>query len=56
VTGDNLIDILDLAYMGARFHGDDLTADINGDGIVDILDLVLSAANYMMTGPTDWGQ
>jgi hypothetical protein len=56
VTGDNLIDILDLAYMGARFHGDDLSADINGDGIVDILDLVLSAANYMMTGPTAWGE
>jgi uncharacterized membrane protein len=56
VTGDNLIDILDLAYMGARFHGSDLSADINGDGIVDILDLVLSAANYMMTGPTDWAE
>jgi hypothetical protein len=56
VTGDNLIDILDLAYLGARFHTDDLSADINADGLVDILDLVLAAANFMMSGPTPWAE
>ncbi len=54
VTGDNCIDILDLAYLGARFHSDDLSADINGDGLVDILDLAMAAANFLMCGPTPW--
>ena len=56
VVQDGLIDILDLAYLGARFHTDDLSADINGDGVVDILDLVLAAANFMMSGPTAWSE
>ena len=56
VVQDGLIDILDLAYLGARFHTDDLSADINGDGAVDILDLVLAAANFMMSGPTAWSE
>jgi hypothetical protein len=56
VTGDNLINIQDLSYMGARFHTDDLSADINGDTWVDILDLVLAAANFLKSGPTTWGE
>jgi hypothetical protein len=56
VTGDNLIDIADLAYLSARFHSDDLSADINGDGQVDILDLAMAAANFLMSGPTPWGE
>lgn len=56
VTGDNLIDIADLAYLSARFHSDDLSADINGDDQVDILDLAMAAANFLMSGPTPWGE
>jgi len=56
VTGDNVIDISDLAYLGANFHTSDAQADINGDGQVDILDLSISAANFSMRGPTPWGE
>jgi hypothetical protein len=56
VTGDNLIDIGDLAYLGARLNSNDLSADINGDDQVDILDLTMTAANFLMRGPTPWGE
>jgi hypothetical protein len=56
VTGDNLIDISDLAYLGAKFTTDDSKSDINGDGAVDILDLSMAAANFSMRGPTPWGE
>jgi hypothetical protein len=56
VTGDNLIDISDLAYLGASFNSGDSKGDINGDGQVDILDLALAAANFTMSGPTPWGE
>jgi hypothetical protein len=56
VTGDNLIDIGDLAYLGARFGSNDARGDINGDGQVDILDLAMAAANFSMRGPTPWGE
>jgi hypothetical protein len=56
VTGDNLIDISDLAYLGANFGSNDSQGDINGDGQVDILDMSVAAANYMMRGPTPWGE
>lgn len=56
VTGDNLIDIGDLAYMGASFNSADLKSDINSDGQVDILDLTMAAANFLMRGPTPWGE
>jgi cell division septation protein DedD len=51
VTGDNQIDIFDLALIGNRYGGNDALADINGDGIVDIFDLTLSASNYGQRGP-----
>ena len=56
VTGDNLIDIGDLSYLGANFHTADAIGDINGDGVVDILDLSVAAANFQMSGPTRWGE
>jgi hypothetical protein len=46
VTGDGHINILDIAYVGARFGGVEPSADITGDGVVDILDLVLTASNF----------
>lgn len=56
VTGDNLIDIGDLSYLGANFHTADALGDINGDGEVDILDLSVAASNFRMRGPTSWGE
>lgn len=56
VTGDNLIDISDMAYLGAHFHTDNFQGDINGDGQIDILDLSIAAANFSMSGPTPWGE
>lgn len=56
VTGDNMIDIGDLSYLGANFHTDDVLGDINGDGEVDILDLSVAASNFRMQGPTSWGE
>jgi hypothetical protein len=55
VTGDDRIDIFDLALM-ARYYGQpNLLADINGDGLVNIYDLSLAAANYGRRGPiTAW--
>lgn len=55
VTGDQRIDIFDLALMGSRFGSSDAQADLNGDGMVDILDLVLAAANYRLIGPQPIG-
>jgi hypothetical protein len=51
---DNVIDILDVSYIGANFGIAETTADVNGDGVVNILDLTVAAANFGMTGPTFW--
>jgi hypothetical protein len=51
VNGDGRIDILDIAFVGARFGGHDPGADINDDGMVDILDLVLTAGNFGQRAP-----
>lgn len=51
---DNLIDILDVSYLGANFGTGEPTADVTGDGTVNILDLTMAAANFGMTGPTFW--
>jgi hypothetical protein len=56
VTGDNLIDIFDIATIG-RSYGDsgNSQVDINRDGFINIFDLVLSASNYGLKGPvSDW--
>ena len=49
VNADGQIDILDLAFVGARFGSNDEQADINADGVVDIRDLVLPAGNFGRT-------
>ena len=46
VTGDGVVNILDLTFVATRFGGDDADADVTGDGIVNILDLVLIAQNF----------
>ena len=51
---DNLIDILDVSYLGSNFGTSEATADVTGDGVVNILDLTMAAANFGMTGPTFW--
>ena len=45
VTGDGVVNILDLTFVAARFGASDSDADVTGDGIVNILDLVLIAQN-----------
>ena len=46
VTGDGVVNILDLTFVAARFGESDSDADVTGDGIVNILDLVLIAQNF----------
>ncbi len=51
LNGDGRIDILDIAFVGARFGSADPLADLTADGVVDIRDLVLPAGNF---GRTAW--
>ena len=51
INGDDIINILDLAYIAAKYRGVDPLADLNADGRVDILDLALAASNYQQQGP-----
>jgi hypothetical protein len=53
VTGDDRIDIFDLAYIANRYNKNDPTADLNGDNMVDIFDLSIAAGNYNQHGPLD---
>jgi hypothetical protein len=59
-NNDCLVNILDLAFMGARFGyslGDpsfDPRADINNDGHINILDLSVSGGNYQKRCPVPW--
>ena len=46
VTGDGVVNILDLTFVAARFGESDSDADLTGDGTVNILDLVLIAQNF----------
>ena len=46
VTGDGVVNILDLTLVASRFGGNDADADVTGDGIVNILDLVLIAQHF----------
>ena len=46
VTGDGVVNILDLTFVAARFGEPDTDADVTGDGTVNILDLVLIAQNF----------
>lgn len=55
VNGDNVINILDLAYIAKQYRTADPMADLTSDGVVDILDLALAANNYQRRGPlTAW--
>ena len=46
VTGDGIVNILDLTFAAARFGEAGSDADVTGDGDVNILDLVLIAQNF----------
>lgn len=46
VTGDGVVNILDLTFVASHFGGSNPDADVNDDGIVNILDLVLVAHNF----------
>ena len=46
VTGDGVVNILDLTFVAARFGESNSDADVTGDGTVNILDLVLIAQNF----------
>ena len=45
VTGDGVVNILDLTFVAARLGESDSDADVTGDGTVNVLDLVLIAQN-----------
>lgn len=45
VTGDGIVNILDLTFVASRFGESDADADVTGDGTVNILDLVLISQN-----------
>ena len=45
VTGDGVVNILDLTFVASRFGETDSDADVTGDGIVNILDLVRITQN-----------
>ena len=45
VTGDGIVNILDLTFVASRFGETNAEADVTGDGIVNILDLVRIAQN-----------
>ncbi len=46
LTGDSLVNILDLTFLASRYGSNDPAADLTGDGRVNILDLVLVASEY----------
>ena len=46
VTGDGVVNILDLLFVASRLGDADTDADVNADGVVNILDLVLISQNF----------
>lgn len=46
VTGDGVVNILDLTFVASRFGQADADADVNADGTVNILDLTRIAQNF----------
>lgn len=46
LTGDGIVDIMDLTFIASRYGSTDSAADLNADGIVDIFDLALVAASF----------
>ncbi|MCY3744086.1 MAG: hypothetical protein OXH00_23990 [Candidatus Poribacteria bacterium] len=45
VTGDGVVNILDLVFVASRLGEVDTDGDVNADGVVNILDLVLVSQN-----------
>lgn len=45
VTGDGVVNILDLVFVASRLGEADTDGDVNADGVVNILDLVLVSRN-----------
>ena len=52
VTGDGIVNILDIVFVASRFGDVSEDADVNGDGDVNILDLTLIAQNFGNYGKT----
>ena len=46
VTGDGVVNILDLVFVASRLGDVDTDVDVNADGVVNILDLVLISQNF----------
>jgi YVTN family beta-propeller protein len=46
VTGDSLVNVLDLVFIASRFNSNDPGADLNTDGQVNVIDLVIVAGEY----------
>ena len=46
VTGDGVVNRLDLVFVASRLGDENKDADVNADGVVNILDLVLIAQNF----------
>ena len=46
VTGDGVVNILDLVSVASHFGEVNTDVDVNGDGVVNILDLTLVAQNF----------
>ncbi|MCR4335923.1 MAG: PKD domain-containing protein [archaeon] len=46
ITGDDIIDILDLVQAGNKIGTADSTADINDDGIVNVFDLIFLVQHF----------
>lgn len=51
-TDDDVVDILDLAFIASFYNTENRQADINGDDQVNLIDLVMAATNYRRRGPT----
>ncbi len=54
VNQDNVINILDLAFVASCLPTDDSAADLNADGDVNVLDLTLASGNFGKQGPVVW--
>jgi hypothetical protein len=55
IDGNAVIDQFDAMTIGMSYNGTDpAAADLNNDGTINVLDLELLAANYRLTGPSNW--
>jgi len=55
IDGNGVIDQFDAMTIGMSYNGTDpAAADLNNDGTINVLDLELLAANYRLTGPSNW--